>query len=157
MFRDAEKIVELQKRYKVPLLQLRRRYAVVERKSRSFRLSVATIAEIEAIAEREGMTATAVVSEAVHRMHDGADTEASARLADAKKEAERLAAALARAQETTKVAQETARAAQETAKAAQALHAQAEKRIADAEERVRALPGPDDWKDKSLLDRILKR
>lgn len=127
---------------------------MVERKSRTFRLPVATIERIDELAEREGSTGTAVVIKAIQKMHEGStdgEVEAlRARLEDAKNENERLASALDQAQKT-------AQAAQETAKAAQALHAQAEKRLADAEQRVRELPSPDAWKEKSLLDRILRR
>lgn len=130
--------------------------------SRTYRLSQETIDELDKLANDSGVTATEALTRAIHSaatVEYGCNTEsegakdaetaremqrmAERRADEMAAEVERLHAALERAQDTTK--------------AAQVLQQQAEHRAAEAKAELAALPAPDSWKEKPLLDRIFKR
>lgn len=115
------------------------------RVSKTYRFEQKTLDMLGRLCEEKDMTATAVIEAALEAYsRSGGNGNTSEReIARLEKELERLHAALERAQDATK--------------AAQALQGAAEKRAADAEQRALALPDPDAWKKKGLLDRLLKR
>lgn len=127
----------------------------MSKQSRTYRLTTETIAELDKLANESGISATEAVTRAIHaaaRKEYDTNTYNTAR-----KEAD---AAIKRADELAQELERTHAAlerAQESLKAAQVLQQQASERAERAETELRALPDPDAWKAKSLLDRIMRR
>lgn len=127
----------------------------MSKQSRTYRLTTETIAELDKLANESGISATEAVTRAIHaaaRKEYDSNTYNTAR-----KEAD---AAIKRANELAQELDRTHAAlerAQESLKAAQVLQQQASERAERAETELRALPDPNEWKQKSLFDRIMRR
>lgn len=123
--------------------------------SRTYRLTQDTVDELEKLANDAGTTVTDAITRAIHA---AANMKYDKNTLDAaRKEAE---SAVARADELSRELDRTHDAltrAQESLQAAQVMQQQAVERADKAEQELRALPDPDAWKSKSLLDRIMRR
>ena len=120
--------------------------------AKTFRLEQKTVDLLVEICSQTGHSATSVVEEAIELY----DTRNSA-VNTSEKALEVALAQVDRLQEELERTHAALGKAQETAQAAQALQGAAEQRAAESERRALALPDPDEWKKKGLLDRILKR